>query len=255
MHDASEAWDFYKESMEVLQAAGIPFLVGGAYAMRVYTGIFRNTKDFDVMLRHRDLERALNAFRYAGYYAEVLFPHWIAKVCQGDLFIDLIYNSGNGLCPVDEDWFKYARHAQVLGQEVALCPPEELIWQKAYIMERERFDGADVIHLIKFCSRELDWPRLIERFGSDARVLLVHLLLVQYVYPNEPSLVPEWLIECLSKISPANSSCPALCNGPLLSRAQYLLDIERWHYLDARIHTRHSMTENELRLWTGAIKD
>jgi hypothetical protein len=26
---------------------------------------------------------------------------------------------------------------------------EEMVWQKAFIMERERFDGADVVHLIQ----------------------------------------------------------------------------------------------------------
>ena len=39
---------FYREAIEVLQKASIPFLMGGAYAFGVYTGIHRNTKDFDL---------------------------------------------------------------------------------------------------------------------------------------------------------------------------------------------------------------
>jgi hypothetical protein len=26
---------------------------------------------------------------------------------------------------------------------VIFCPPEEMIWSKAFVMERERYDGAD----------------------------------------------------------------------------------------------------------------
>jgi hypothetical protein len=33
-------------------------------------------------------------------------------------------------------------------------------------MERERFDGADVAHIILAYGDRLDWRRLLERFGS-----------------------------------------------------------------------------------------
>ena len=40
----------------------------------------------------------------------------------------------------------------VLDKEVKLCPPEEIIWSKSFIMERERFDGADINHLLRICA-------------------------------------------------------------------------------------------------------
>ena len=58
---------------------------------------------------------------------------------------------------VDDLWFTHAAPGRVLGVPVLLCPPEEMIWSKAFIMERERYDGADVAHLILACGRELDW--------------------------------------------------------------------------------------------------
>ena len=39
---------FFQDALRMLDAARIPFLVGGAYAAHVYTGIHRNTRDFDV---------------------------------------------------------------------------------------------------------------------------------------------------------------------------------------------------------------
>ena len=44
-----------------------------------------------------------------------------------------------------------------------------------------------------------------------------------------------------------------VCQGTLLSRAQYLVDIDEWGYEDARLKPRGAMTEEQLRLWTAAI--
>lgn len=52
-------------------------------------------------------------------------------------------------------------------------------------MERERFDGADVAHIILKRGKRLDWGRLLSRFGEHWRVLLSHLILFDYIYPSE----------------------------------------------------------------------
>src|SRR5687767_2262594 len=100
--------DFYVEALRALDDAGVPYLVGGGYAMAYYTGIRRNTKDLDIFLRSADHRRALNTLAHAGYRTEYFYPFWIAKALKGDDFIDILYSSGNGLCEVDDDWFRYA---------------------------------------------------------------------------------------------------------------------------------------------------
>ena len=52
----------------------VPFLVGGSHAFLEYTGIVRNTKDFDLFLRRADLDRAMEALRDAGYRTELHLP-------------------------------------------------------------------------------------------------------------------------------------------------------------------------------------
>src|SRR5581483_354665 len=144
---------------------------------------------------------------------------------------NIIFNSGNGCCPVDEKWFEHALPTEVLGIPVNLCPPEEIIWQKAFIMERERYDGADVAHLLRACGDTLDWRRLLDRFGPYWRVLLAHLVLYDFVYPGHPSPIPKWVLQELSgrlqRDSDSNTD-PALCCGTLLSREQYLVDVTEW---------------------------
>src|SRR5947208_3233431 len=53
--------EIYREAMIALGEAGVPYLVGGAYAMERYTGIARHTKDFDILVRPADVPTALGA--------------------------------------------------------------------------------------------------------------------------------------------------------------------------------------------------
>jgi hypothetical protein len=229
---------FYRDVMERLAAASVPFLVGGAYAFEVYTDLGGRTKDLDIFMKPGDVKRALMALRRKGYEAAVHSPHWIAKVRDDGHVVDIIYNSGNGLCPVDDSWFDHAPPAEVLGQQVRLMPIEEMIWQKAYIQERERYDGADVMHLIRVHGRTLDWERLRDRFADNWPVLLAHLVLYDYVYPSERDRVPTSLIEeLLRRLAPQvrHSIEERICNGTILSRAQYLPDVEEHGFVDGRL--------------------
>ncbi len=140
--------DFYVRTLTVLNEAGVPYLVGGAFALAQHAGIERHTKDLDIFLRRGDRDRVLQTLAAAGYRTEVSFPHWLAKARGEDEFIDVIYSSGNGVSEVDEEWFVHASAAEILGVPVKLCPAEEMIWSKSYVQERERFDGADIAHLI-----------------------------------------------------------------------------------------------------------
>ncbi len=251
--------DFYADAIRILRKVRVPFLVGGAYALREYTGVSRDTKDFDIFLRSEDVQTALAAFRKVGYRAETTFSHWLAKVHYGENFIDIIFRAGNGLCEVDDLWFRQRKSRRLLGQRVTLVPPEEMIWQKAYIMERERFDGADVAHLLRSCADGIDWNHLLWRFGQDWRVLVSHLLLYGFIYPDYRDLIPRAVMERLleqvrgelASASTEERTSP-LCQGTLISRKQYLPDIERWGYRDVR-SSRSKITPEELSLWTNAI--
>src|SRR5947208_2779961 len=63
----SEAHDFYRRALEELQAAKVPFLVGGAFALAWYAGVGRFTKDFDLFLLPSDVDRALRILKDAGW--------------------------------------------------------------------------------------------------------------------------------------------------------------------------------------------
>jgi len=250
---------FYRRTLHVLSDARIPFLVGGSHAVLNYTGIIRDTKDFDLFLRHDDLDAALSALREAGYHTEITFPHWLAKAKQGGDVVDLVFSSGNGICRVDDAWFRFATEAEVLGMPVKFAPVEELLWQKAFVMERERYDGADVAHILRSCAESLDWDRLLQRFDPHWQLLLSHLVLFGFIYPSERHRVPAGVLTNLSRrlqqVVDAPPSDDRVCRGTLMSRAQYLLDIGRYGYEDARLMPRGNMSAEDAVYWTWAIEN
>ena len=75
--DAEDRDDFFRRALTILNDSGVPFLVGGAYALERYTGVARQTKDIDVFVRPRDCRRLLAVLARAGYGLE--------RLCRGTL--------------------------------------------------------------------------------------------------------------------------------------------------------------------------
>jgi hypothetical protein len=246
VHDPEEM-SAHRRALEVLQRGGIDPMVGGAYALRVHTGIWRDTKDLDLFLRKDQIHHALALLEKHGYRTELTDPLWIGKAFSGDYFIDLIFSSGNGIASVDEHWQKRALESMVLGRPALIVPAEEMIWQKAYIQERERFDGADIHHLIRAKGEGLDWKHLLRRFDDHWAVLLGHLVSFRFSFACDREKIPGWVMKDLLGRQLAAEDRPAsterLCRGTLLSRQQYMHELEEHGYLDAR--------EREVAGWTG----
>jgi hypothetical protein len=248
---------FYHDALTRLSEADIPYLIGGAFAFAEYAKIARDTKDLDVFLRRGDCRRALALLDQAGYRTELPFPHWLGKVHGNGHWMDVIFSSGNGIAAVDDLWFDHAAETDIFGLRVRLCPAEEMIWSKAFVQERERFDGADVLHLIRALGRSLDWRRLVMRFADHWRVLFGHVVLFGYVYPDHRDDIPQWVVEELAGRLAADCQEAAnrLCYGTLLSREQYLIDVGQRGYRDPRIEPHGPMTREETDVWTAAIEE
>ena len=248
---------FYRDVLTSLERANVPVLVGGAFAFSHFTGIQRPTKDFDLFLRREHIDRALATLAEEGFHTELTFPHWLAKARSDEFLVDLIFGSGNGVAPVDDAWFENAVQAEAVGIPVWICPAEELLWSKAFVMERERYDGADVMHILHTRAQRLDWTRIVDRFGDYWRVLLFNLVLFGFAYPGEEAPAPRWVMDTLlARLDKEIDSPPRderMCRGTLLSREQYLVDITEWGYSDARMQPRGPMSATEIAHWTEAI--
>lgn len=233
VRSAAEA--FYTTTLKDLKAAKVPFMVGGAYALRTYADIHRDTKDLDVFCKAGDYPRILSLLDGRGYQTEVPDINWIAKAFRGENFVDIIFNSHNGLCPVDDTWFEHAVETSLMGISVLLIPAEEEIWTKVYVQDRHRYDGPDIYHVLRKSGPELDWDRLLRRLEVHWQLLLAHLINFQFIYPSNRDAVPGWVMDRLMERQREEQRMPAstdrICRGPMLSTEQYEVDIREWQYL------------------------
>ena len=253
-----EKLELYRSAIELFHREKLPFLVAGTHAYYRYTGVARETKDFDIFIRREDYPRFEAAVRAAGFETELKFPHWLGKIYKGKAFIDVIFAGGNGEAPIDDEWFEHSVEGMVFGLPVRLCAPEEMIWSKTYVMERERYDGGDVMHLLLRTGKRLDWQRLVRRFGPHWRLLLMQMIKFGFVYPSERHRIPrEVMDDLLGRLGAdlqERSAEDKVCYGTLTSRAQYLVDINEWGFKDARLAPYGTLDEAAVSDWTAAIE-
>jgi hypothetical protein len=257
---------FYLRALDAVEAAGVRYVVAGAYALAYHAGIVRHTKDLDLFVRRQDVPLALESLeKTLGARSDWAHPHWLAKSWANErdntdgAFVDFIFRSANGMCEVDDAWLDSACPGDVLGRPTPLCPVEEIIWSKAWVMARERFDGADIAHLVQARGHEMDWRRLVDRFASGnnggERILLGHLMFFGFAYPAEKDKLPDWVVdELVSCIRSEPVETERVCRGTLLSWDQYLPDVTERGYADARVQPNGSLTQAEVDRWTAASK-
>jgi hypothetical protein len=230
--------EVYREALQALNRAGIPYVVSGLYAINVYTGVYRETKDLDLLLEPTVVVDAAVALKAEGFRTVLEEAHWLAKGLKGAQ-VDLIFGMANGIGFIDEDWYTHSRPAILAATPVRVAPPEELIWHRLFIGERHRFDMADVVHLILHLGLDLDWNRLLQRVGDDWRLLGSQVHFFDYVYPEHRDRIPDHVRERLQTLARAEpkpepgDGAPA-CRGTMLSLYSFAIDVNEWGFRDIR---------------------
>ncbi len=226
-----EAQECYRAVILALQQGGIPFVVGGGFAFHMHTGIWRTTKDMDLVLVPGAVPAALEKLREAGFETSIEDPVWLAKVRRGEYYVDLITGAGNATLPADESWIKRGIPAEVLGFRCTVLPAEELIASKIFVTRRERFDGADIAHLVKARGGQLDWDRLMNLAEPHKDMLFCSLVLFAYVYPAHTDVVPQRIWDELTeqfKQHVDNPQKDAPFRGSLVDPKMFAIDVDEW---------------------------
>lgn len=226
-----EQRSLFIEVLTLLKAREIPFAVSGAFALHRHTGIWRDTKDLDVFLADDQVPTALALLQADGFHTEIRDPVWLCKVHKGDYFVDLITGMSNAVLTVGPDWIERAAHADVLGLDVKVLAPEELIASKLFVTRRERFDGADIVHTIHGVAGKLDWSRVLQLIGDHWLVLLWMLVLYEYVYPAHSEYVPRELWDDLLSRLKQQLEHPdpnAIFKGSLIDERMFAIDVTEW---------------------------
>lgn len=230
--------EVFARALGALNAAGVPYVVSGLYALHHYTGIYRKTKDLDLLFSPGDVLHAARVLREAGFRTRLESAHWLGKVFLNEVMIDLVYGMANGLHLIDRAWYRYSRAGMLAQLPVRVAPPEELIFHRLFIGERHRSDTADVVHLIMLRGSELNWRRLIDRVGDYWRLLLAQVLFFDFAYPGRRREVPDWVRGELLERAQAERLVvgpdPNVAQGTLVSRFSFAIDVNEWGFRNYR---------------------
>lgn len=214
----------------------VPFLLAGTHAVSAYTGISRVTKDLDIFCKAGDYARILARFKELGYEIAIEDDRWLGKVYSGRNFFDVIFASANGAMPVGDRWFENACQIEAFGAKVWIVGPTELVYSKAFIQLRHRYDGPDIAHVILKAHDRIDWHRLLDYMEAHWEVLLTHLLNFRWIYPTGRDCVPAWLLgELLDRLAKQRELPPPrmkICRGRMFSRIDYEIDVKEWGFAD-----------------------
>jgi hypothetical protein len=221
----------YYDVLRLLTANRVPFAVSGAFALQEHTRVGRPAKDLDIFLTSETAVLALDILSKNGFRCEVCDPVWLAKVHRDDFFVDFITGMSNAALTVTDSWIARARPAVILGVSTRILAPEELLASKMFVVRRERFDGADIAHIIFATHGQLDWSRILELAGAHWEMLLSTLLLFRYIYPAQSHYVPlpvwtqlvDWLM--LKILNPDPS---ARFRGSLVDENMFAIDVNEW---------------------------
>ncbi|MCL4398084.1 hypothetical protein M1403_03630 [Patescibacteria group bacterium] len=230
---------FYRQVLKILTKTDIPFLIGGTFAVRHYTGIERPTKDIDIFCKASDSPKILKIFTDRKFPTTVWDVRWLAKIfgkTSRKNIADLVFGSIQGTWQVNDGWFQWSQPAKILGLDLRVPSVSDLIISRIYRVEREKFEGPDIAHLILKQSKNIDWKYLLSTLERNWEILLIHLILFRYIYPSERNLVPEWVMkELASRLEQQFGTNPPqnrVTRGSIISTTDYRIDIEKWGYKD-----------------------
>jgi hypothetical protein len=221
----------FQEVLALFEQNQIAYAVAGAFALREHTDICRDTKDLDVFLTSKNVELALDCLRKEGFDCQTCDPVWLYKACRDGFFVDLITGMSNAALVVEDSWIERAIPAVVHSVETRVLGAEELVASKLFVTRRERFDGADIAHVIYGTRGKLDWQRVLSLVGEHWEILFWALVLFRYVYPAQTDYVPKEIWSGLIRRFQNAVSRPdptAKFRGSLIDDKMFAVDVNEW---------------------------
>jgi len=242
---APEQESLFREVLRLLNATQIPYVVSGAFALHEHTGIWRDTKDLDIFLAPEHVPPTIQRLEEHGFRCEICDPIWLAKVRRGNYFVDLITGMSNAVIRVDQSWIDRATSTEVLGVPAKVLAAEELIASKLFVTRRERFDGADIAHIVYAAGNIMDWNRLLHLAGNHWEMLLWSLVLFHYIYPMSNAVPLLVWDELLNKFRHdiENPDVNAAFRGSLIDENMFAIDVKEWGLQNVIEHYRTQYTQ------------
>ncbi|MDQ3587539.1 MAG: nucleotidyltransferase family protein [Actinomycetota bacterium] len=149
-----------KRSVAALEAAGIPYLLGGSLASWARGGP-QTRNDLDLMILPGDAERALKVLEEAGMRPEKPPEEWLFKAWDGNVLVDLIF--GPVGLPLGEEVFQRGERLRVLGMNVQVMSIEDVMTTKLLAIDEHAIRYESLLEIARALREQIDWPAVRAR--------------------------------------------------------------------------------------------
>jgi hypothetical protein len=158
-----------KRSVSALKADGVPFALGGGYALWVAGGP-EPSHDVDLVVAETDVELAANSLAAAGLRVERPPEDWLFKAYCGangstepaeePALVDVLHRLGG--IPVEQSLLDTAREYEVLGVRIPVLPPTPIMIAKLKSLSEHYCDFAPLLLAVRAVREQLEWMEIRE---------------------------------------------------------------------------------------------
>jgi predicted nucleotidyltransferase len=153
-----------KRAAAALQAADVPFALGGGLACWVRGGP-ETEHDVDFMLTPEDADAALEVLAEAGFRPEKPPENWLYKAYDDDVMIDLIFDPKGG--PIHEGLLERAEELEVEAVRMPVMRLEDVMVTKLLALREHEVDYESVLEIARSLREQIEWDDVRERTADS----------------------------------------------------------------------------------------
>ena len=150
-----------KRAASALKADGVPFALGGGYALWV-AGAPEPEHDVDLVVPETEVESAVATLTGAGFRIVRPPEDWLFKAYadsdDGSELVDVLHRLAG--VPVTADSLADAVDTEVLGIRIPVQPPTPVMTAKLLSLSEHYADFAKLLPVVRAIRERLDWDRL-----------------------------------------------------------------------------------------------
>jgi hypothetical protein len=156
-----------KQSASALKADGIPFALGGGYALWVHGGP-EPSHDVDLVVAEADVEIAANSLAAAGLQVERPAEDWLFKAyvkehdstepAEEPPLVDVLHRLGG--VPVTKSLLDSSAEHEVLGIRIPVLPPTPIMIAKLQSFSEHYCDFEQPLLVVRAVREQLDWAEI-----------------------------------------------------------------------------------------------
>ena len=146
-----------KRSAAALEAAGIPFLLGGSLASWARGGP-ETRHDLDLVIKPGDRERATEALREEGMRIEQPPEQWLVKAWDGDVLIDVIH-APKGL-EITDEVIERGDELAVLSMDMRVMALEDVFTTKLMALSEHALRFQGLLQMARALREQVDWEQV-----------------------------------------------------------------------------------------------